>query len=990
MTGSTFSGFRLRTRTTRTLTAGALVLAAGLATTSIPGGSYAAGPSSPTPARTERSSATGEARGFYDVRRGAGGSARAAQLRASSRASSRPAARALRKSLPADALVEYDGTTGTVRVLENLDGFLTGPSAEPAAKVAMRYVTDNHDALGLTSGDLGTFRLRRDYRDVTGIHHLSWVQNIDGKPVFGNGLQAAVDRHGRLLMVGGSPVSTPPTPRNAARRLGTPSAAIAASRRDTGERSTAPGPRDAATPVLFVTREGSFAAWETVTMSADQPMLSVLDAASGRLLYRRPLSSEANAGDPVARSRPHSGGLAFLYFPKHRPGGSALHWDFTDHGWLPKNAQRLSGNNSHTYSDVDDDNRPSANEEVGPSAPHRWNYRLQPFHLGKVSFCDHPYPCSWNPNKKYSWRVNRKQNATQVFFFVNKWHDHLKKAPIGFTEAAGNFQTVNATKRGKGRDAVDTQTDDGANTDHGLPDGAHIDNANMDTPPDGIAPTMQMYLQHTPGTSYPDGDPFAPTNVGDEADTVYHEYTHGLSNRLVVDPRGVSTLGGVQAGAMGEAWSDWYAMDYLVARGLQKDDHTKVDVVLFQYDGEGVFLDRTEPIDCAVGSASTRCNGGLTDHTGGYTYADYGKVNGSPEVHSDGEIWAQALWSLRYRLHSKVAESLVTRAMELAPGNPSFLDMRNAILVADTAVYGGEHHDGIWQSFAGRGMGYFAGSLGGDDTAPGASTDLPPTGSDRGTISGVVRDDATGQPLANVPVTLAFQGGAGTVNPTTVSGSDGTYTLGPVPVGTYPKLVASLAGYDAERTAVTVTPGGTVQNLGLRRDWAASSGGATISSFTGPDFGPSCGPPQAIDGSQASGWGTTTGNNDGDPTNVFVPKSVTIDLTRKVDVTEFGVDPSATCGDGGSASTGQYRIETSPDGTAGSWTTASNGEFTADDRGRVNLLPPTAGATGVQFVRFTILGNQTPDFATNCPDGAYSGCSFTDLTEIEVYGAAAP
>ena len=58
-----------------------------------------------------------------------------------------------------------------------------------------------------------------------------------------------------------------------------------------------------------------------------------------------------------------------------------------------------------------------------------------------------------------------------------------------------------------------------------------------------MAPVMQMYLQHQPGTSYPDGDPFSPTNVGDEADTVYHEYTHGLSNRLVIDPGGISIAG---------------------------------------------------------------------------------------------------------------------------------------------------------------------------------------------------------------------------------------------------------------------------------------------------------------------------------------------------------------------------------------------------------------------------------------------------------------
>ena len=152
------------------------------------------------------------------------------------------------------------------------------------------------------------------------------------------------------------------------------------------------------------------------------------------------------------------------------------------------------------------------------------------------------------------------QNATQVFYYVNNFHDHLQVAPIGFTEAAGNFEG--------GRRRSTTQPIDGANTDSGLPDGNHVDNANMGTPPDGQAPTMQMYLFHQPGTSYPGEDPFSPTNVGDEADIVYHEYTHGLSNRLVVDANGNSTLGDVQAGAMGEAWSDWYAMDYLVDQGL--------------------------------------------------------------------------------------------------------------------------------------------------------------------------------------------------------------------------------------------------------------------------------------------------------------------------------------------------------------------------------------------------------------------------------------
>ena len=100
----------------------------------------------------------------------------------------------------------------------------------------------------------------------------------------------------------------------------------------------------------------------------------------------------------------------------------------------------------------------------------------------------------------------------------------------------------------------------------------------MSTPPDGIPPRMQMFLFHEPGTAFPDEDPFLAGNCGDEADIVYHEYTHGLSNRLVVDANGISTLGDIQAGSMGEAWSDWYAMDFLVNEGFVKDTDRPGDI----------------------------------------------------------------------------------------------------------------------------------------------------------------------------------------------------------------------------------------------------------------------------------------------------------------------------------------------------------------------------------------------------------------------------
>src|SRR6476659_10726175 len=108
-------------------------------------------------------------------------------------------------------------------------------------------------------------------------------------------------------------------------------------------------------------------------------------------------------------------------------------------------------------------------------------------------------------------------------------------------------------------------------------------------------------------------------------------------------------------------------MDYLVDHRLQRDRAAQADVRLFKYDGQGVNYDRTEPIDCKVGQKVRLCNGGGTGHRGGYTYRDYGHVIGQPEVHGDGEIWAQTLWSLRRTVGPLRTESLVTRAMAMAP-----------------------------------------------------------------------------------------------------------------------------------------------------------------------------------------------------------------------------------------------------------------------------------------------------------------------------------
>ena len=99
--------------------------------------------------------------------------------------------------------------------------------------------------------------------------------------------------------------------------------------------------------------------------------------------------------------------------------------------------------------------------------------------------CTTSRPCTWDKSVPFSWQANMAQNAAQVMYYLNKYHDHLASSPYGFTAAAGNFE---------GTDRVLGQAMDGANSDNGLPDKFHFNNANMGTPPDGETPTMQMYL----------------------------------------------------------------------------------------------------------------------------------------------------------------------------------------------------------------------------------------------------------------------------------------------------------------------------------------------------------------------------------------------------------------------------------------------------------------------------------------------------------------
>ena len=308
-------------------------------------------------------------------------------------------------------------------------------------------------------------------------------------------------------------------------------------------------------------------------------------------------------------------------------------------------------------------------------------------------------------------------------------------------------------------------------------------------------------------------------------------------------------------------------------------------------------------------------------------------------------------------------------------------------------------------------MGYFAGTVDGDDTKPVENFSLPPAaGTPQGKLIGAVTDQDTGKAIAGATVAFGGHNSGFPGDLAALTGANGRYSVDGIFFGTYPKVFAAGPGYDTVTlSSLTINKPTTMQDWSLRRDWAALRGGGSITDFNGPDYTDfGCGPTGAIDQSLGTGWGSDTDEN-ATATGRVTPKFVTIKLPVAVNIAEIAVDPSNTCGDAGSASTHRYTIETSVDGQT--FKLVNQGVFYAANRAHLNTVTPLAAdaVSNVRYVRFTMVNPQVPEVgnactdASNCGDngvptrcgpnapspGNFSGCTFMDMSEIEVYGRPA-
>ncbi|MEE8525197.1 MAG: M36 family metallopeptidase, partial [Thermoanaerobaculia bacterium] len=184
---------------------------------------------------------------------------------------------------------------------------------------------------------------------------------------------------------------------------------------------------------------------------------------------------------------------------------------------------------------------------------------------------------------------------------------------------------------------------------------------------------------------------------------IAHEYCHGLSIRLTGGAQTSNCLSGNQQA--GEGWSDLCTLFFTAsAADISTTARGVGAYALFEpVDGPGI---RTFPYstDLAVNPLT------------------YGELAaGTLSVpHGIGTVWATAVWEVYWNLVDKhgfnadlingnagnnIAIQLVVDGLKLQPCNPTFLDARDAILLADQQNNGGANECEIWRGFAKRGMG---------------------------------------------------------------------------------------------------------------------------------------------------------------------------------------------------------------------------------------------------------------------------------------------
>ena len=532
--------------------------------------------------------------------------------------------------------------------------------------------------------------------------------------------------------------------------------------------------------------------------------------------YGYTMAPEAQARNNAANSpngngtQPYSASTTFLSSPVTLPDGrtlaSVIQSNYTE------------GNNVLAADDHQNDNETTHGIRgfaLGRQFMQNYFDFINSYEYGKVDAADGVFPPSTFPDVY--------PGTTTLFYFNNIMHDYLYS--VGFTEPFWNFQQDNFGRGGAGKDGVSAQVQDGSGTN----------NANFGTPADGGTPRMQMFLFTEDTFRRSDGDfdfdvvaheffhgvsnrsvakgsegCLGVTLVGESGgqgegwsdyiagsmtdDDAAGEYVTGefdTAIRRLPMTNYRWSYGSIRGGTLFRR--DQQPPD--AAAGVPFEVHDVGEVwaatlwdmreLLIMKDPNAVFFDGTR----RLGNGTTFYIGPRqvqstdTQHPINYRSAYNtnapATINPNQHIVRPGLIAAE-INSLGHRngpLATAVrngailSDKLVLRGMQLSPCNPSFVDSRDSILLADRELNGGENRAIIWRAFASHGVGVLATSTttAGD---PGSQS-APTVVEDFSVPAGVTACEQQG-PLPAPPFTLSNT----TPNTVTITINGGTPVAG--------------------------------------------------------------------------------------------------------------------------------------------------------------------------------------------------------------------
>ena len=192
-----------------------------------------------------------------------------------------------------------------------------------------------------------------------------------------------------------------------------------------------------------------------------------------------------------------------------------------------------------------------------------------------------------------------------------------------------------------------------------------------------------------------------------DTEIIAHEYGHGISNRLMGGAQSSGCMQNLEQ--QGEGFSDWFGLMLTMREGDSPSLARGVATYSSGQDISGNGL-RNAPYspDFSVND---------------YTYADSNNTATVSQPHGVGFVFATMLWDLTWAFvdeygfdpditygnggNNKVMQ-LIIDGLKVAPCSSGFVDMRDAIILADQLTNNGINKCLIWEVFANRGLGYLA------------------------------------------------------------------------------------------------------------------------------------------------------------------------------------------------------------------------------------------------------------------------------------------